>query len=294
MLKSMTGFGSHMQSVNNAVVTSEIKTLNSKFLDLSLKLPKHIASKELEIRTLVTDYLKRGKISLSVQIEGESIEDYEPTIDENLFNQYLNHYKYLEKASGRTFKDILRLALESPNVQNISQDKDKITDEFWISIQDNIKTALNNCIDARSEEGQKLKLVLSSYIRAIRTSLEQVIILDPERLTNLRLKLKTNIIDLLNSSEYDKERLEQELIYFSEKLDISEEIERLKIHLNSFEQTLSTESEQHGKRLGFISQEMGREINTIGSKANSSAIQKYVILMKEELEKIKEQTLNVL
>ena len=290
----MTGFGSHMQSVNNAVVTSEIKTLNSKFLDLSLKLPKHIASKELEIRTLVTDYLKRGKISLSVQIEGESIEDYEPTIDENLFNQYLNHYKYLEKASGRTFKDILRLALESPNVQNISQDKDKITDEFWISIQDNIKTALNNCIDARSEEGQKLKLVLSSYIRAIRTSLEQVIILDPERLTNLRLKLKTNIIDLLNSSEYDKERLEQELIYFSEKLDISEEIERLKIHLNSFEQTLSTESEQHGKRLGFISQEMGREINTIGSKANSSAIQKYVILMKEELEKIKEQTLNVL
>jgi len=291
MIKSMTGFGSYTQSNTNTSITSEFKTLNSKFLDLSIKLPRSLSSKEIEIRNLISDHLVRGKVSFTIQIE--SINNSENLVtNKELFKEYYQHYLSLEKETGKQFADILKLSLESPGVQN-TQD-DNLNEDLWKQIQFNINNSLKNCSESRTSEGLKLGKVLSGYIDNINNSLKEIIEIEPKRLDHLRKRLQKEIKELISTADYDAERLEQELIYYSEKLDICEEIERLKIHLNSYKQTLKENLTQHGKKLGFISQEIGREINTIGSKANSADIQKHVISMKEELEKIKEQTLNVL
>jgi len=291
MIKSMTGFGSYTQSINNISITSEVKTLNSKFLDLSLKIPKSLSSKEIEIRNLISEHLVRGKVSFSIQIDTEPSSD-NFVINKDLFKEYYDYYLSLEKETGKTFTDILKLCLDSPGVQNTQEDS--FDDKLWQNVQSNIVNTLSQCTESRITEGTKLGKVLLQYINSISTSLDSIIEIEPHRLNQIRERLKSDINDLISSSEYDHDRLEQELIYYSEKLDINEEIERLKIHLNSYKETIKDNLSQHGKKLGFISQEIGREINTIGSKANSAEIQKYVILMKEELEKIKEQTQNVL
>lgn len=292
MIKSMTGFGGTTISKDTISINVEVKTLNSKYFDLALKLPRIISDKEIEIRSIITEYLVRGKINLSVQFENTSEKTIKYTINQELFDNYLAQFKEIESNSGREFSDILKLTLDSQEVV-VSHDE-SIDDESWGTIKDTLIDALKSCNKSREAEGEKLTEILNSYIHKIRTCLAQIQEIEPNRLLKIKDKLKNNIQELTDGIDYDAERLEQELIYYSEKLDINEEIERLGIHLDSYQQTLISTEDQHGKRLGFISQEMGREINTIGSKANDADIQKQVIQMKEELEKIKEQTLNIL
>ncbi len=293
MIKSMTGFGNSEAQTNNFEITVEVKTLNSKFQDLSLRLSRLLNAKEIEIRNIINEELIRGKISLSIQINESASENKQLFINKDLFKSYYEQLKELEQITERTFNDIVKIALDSPDVLK-QNEASAISDEDFNTVKETLKSALNECNQYRLAEGTTVSTVLKGYISTIEKSLEIVTNLDPNRISKIKEKLRNNISEIVGSINYDKDRLEQELIYYSEKLDINEEMERLKIHLNYFKDTLLSKATSHGKKLGFITQEMGREINTLGSKANDSAIQEQVILMKEELEKIKEQILNVL
>lgn len=293
MIKSMTGFGNSEAQTNNFEITVEVKTLNSKFQDLSLRLSRLLNAKEIEIRNIINEELIRGKISLSIQINESASENKQLFINKDLFKSYYEQLKELEQITERTFNDIVKIALDSPDVLK-QNEASAISDEDFNTVKETLKSALNECNQYRLAEGTTVSTVLKGYISTIEKSLEIVTNLDPNRISKIKEKLRNNISEIVGSINYDKDRLEQELMYYSEKLDINEEMERLKIHLNYFKDTLLSKATSHGKKLGFITQEMGREINTLGSKANDSAIQEQVILMKEELEKIKEQILNVL
>jgi uncharacterized protein (TIGR00255 family) len=288
----MTGFGSSMHAKDSTTLTVEIKSLNSKFLDLALKMPRIISDKEIEIRNRINDELVRGKISFSIQYSSKSLETIKYNINQELFESYLAQFKKIELQSGRNFNDVLKLTMDAPQV--IQQLEESIDSEEWDLISTVIQAAIIDCNKSRLEEGEKLATLLSSYIDKIREALTAVKEIEPTRLIKIKEKIKNTIKELSEGIEYDSDRLEQELIYYSEKLDINEETERLAIHLESYQTSLNSDESQHGKKLGFISQEIGREINTIGSKANNAEIQHHVIIMKEELEKIKEQTLNIL
>jgi uncharacterized protein (TIGR00255 family) len=292
MIKSMTGFGIAEAQNDNISVEVEIKTLNSKFLDLSLRLPKVLNSKEIEVRNLVTQQLIRGKSSVSINISKKNKKLSLPNIDQELFSAYLEKLSELEEANGRKFHDSMKMALEAPEI--IKYDDEQLSEEDNKLIIATLKTALDNCNEFRDTEGKTVGDILSGYINTISEKLDKAKKIEPKRMEKIRTRLQTNIKELTQSVDYDQERLEQELIYYSEKLDVNEEVERLSIHLKYFLDTLKSKAESHGKKLGFISQEIGREINTLGSKANDSDLQEQVIQMKEELEKIKEQSLNVL
>ncbi|MGM0580618.1 MAG: YicC/YloC family endoribonuclease [Bacteroidota bacterium] len=292
MIKSMTGFGIAEAQNDNITVEVEIKTLNSKFLDLSLKLPKVLNSKEIEVRNLITQMLIRGKASVSINISKKNKQLALPNIDQELFAAYLDKLSELEELNGRKFHDIMKMSLEAPEI--IKYEDDQLTEEDQLLIIDTLKNALEKCNEFRDSEGKTVSDVLAGYINTISEKLEKAKEIEPKRMEKIRTRLQNNIKELTLSVDYDQERLEQELIYYSEKLDVNEEVERLSIHLKYFLDTLKSQAESHGKKLGFISQEIGREINTLGSKANDSDLQEQVIQMKEELEKIKEQSLNVL
>lgn len=292
MIKSMTGFGIAEAQNDNITVEVEIKTLNSKFLDLSLKLPKVLNAKEIEVRNLITQMLIRGKASVSINISKKNKQLALPNIDQELFAAYLEKLSELEELNGRKFHDIMKMSLEAPEI--IKYEDDQLTEEDQTLIIDTLKNALEKCNEFRDAEGKKVGDILAGYINTISEKLEKAKVIEPKRMEKIRTRLQNNIKELTLSVDYDQERLEQELIYYSEKLDVNEEVERLSIHLKYFLDTLKSKAESHGKKLGFISQEIGREINTLGSKANDSDLQEQVIQMKEELEKIKEQSLNVL
>ncbi|MGJ3235327.1 YicC/YloC family endoribonuclease [Marivirga sp.] len=292
MIKSMTGFGIAEAQNDNITVEVEIKTLNSKFLDLSLKLPKVLNSKEIEVRNLITQMLIRGKASVSINISKKNKQLALPNIDQELFAAYLEKLSELEELNGRKFHDIMKMSLEAPEI--IKYEDDQLTEADQLLIIDTLKNALEKCNEFRDAEGKTVSDVLAGYINTISEKLEKAKEIEPKRMEKIRARLQNNIKELTLSVDYDQERLEQELIYYSEKLDVNEEVERLSIHLKYFLDTLKSKAESHGKKLGFISQEIGREINTLGSKANDSDLQEQVIQMKEELEKIKEQSLNVL
>jgi len=215
-----------------------------------------------------------------------------PNIDQELFAAYLEKLSELEELNGRKFHDIMKMSLEAPEI--IKYEDDQLTEEDQTLIIDTLKNALEKCNEFRDVEGKTVGDILEGYINTISEKLEKAKVIEPKRMVKIRTRLQNNIKELTLSVDYDQERLEQELIYYSEKLDVNEEVERLSIHLKYFLDTLKSKAESHGKKLGFISQEIGREINTLGSKANDSDLQEQVIQMKEELEKIKEQSLNVL
>lgn len=292
MIKSMTGFGIAEAQNDNITVEVEIKTLNSKFLDLSLKLPKVLNAKEIEVRNLITQMLIRGKASVSIKISEKNKQLALPNIDQELFAAYLEKLSELEELNGRKFHDIMKMSLEAPEI--IKYEDDQLTEEDQHLIIETLKNALEKCNEFREAEGKTVSDLLASYINTISEKLVKAKEIEPKRMEKIRTRLQNNIKELTQSVDYDQERLEQELIYYSEKLDVNEEVERLAIHLKYFIDSLKSKAESHGKKLGFISQEIGREINTLGSKANDSELQEQVIQMKEELEKIKEQSLNVL
>ncbi len=294
MLKSMTGYGAAKHSDGNITINVEVKTLNSKFLDLSARFPKSLSANELEIRNTVTDILQRGKVSLNIDIQHEGETQLKQKYNEVLFAKYYEELEKLADLVGVTSRqELFKMALSAPDVIiNLNNDEEQDSDD-WGTISQMLSKALLQCDEFRLKEGAVLTEKFKQYIASIAASLRAIESLDPQRVEKVRSRIKGNLKSFIEEEAFDKNRLEQEIIYYIEKFDITEEKVRLSNHLDHFLEVLS-EDESLGKKLGFISQEIGREINTIGSKANDSAIQKHVVSMKEELEKIKEQLLNVL
>ncbi|GAA0891616.1 YicC family protein [Fulvivirga kasyanovii] len=292
MLKSMTGYGSSHLSNDEVTINIEVKTLNSKYLDLNFRLPRAFSEKEIELRNLVSDKLQRGKVSLSIDYVNEKETELKQRYNEDLFVQYYSKLKKLADRVIASDQDLFKLALSAPDVM-ITDQSEEVDEQEWLNLKALVEQALDNCDAFRKKEGAELQQKFSSYIKSIGGSLEEVKKLDPKRVEKIRDRIKGNLTKFVDEEGLDKNRLEQEIVYYIEKLDITEEKVRLASHLNHFNEVLSDKNSL-GKKLGFISQEIGREINTIGSKANDADIQKHVVSMKEELEKIKEQLLNVL
>ena len=291
MIKSMTGFGQSTADDGLVQIASEVKSLNSKFLDLSLRLPKLFSDKEIEVRNLISEKLERGKVSINVEYQRYGEVETKQSYNEALFTAYYAELKKLADRVVAPYEGLFELALASPDVVQ-SKAKDSADEEEWKKVRECIIASIERCEDFRKAEGKVLEKVLTDCCLEISKQLKAVNELDPKRVERIRERLKGNVVSFFGEEGYDTNRLEQEIIFYIEKLDINEEKVRLQAHLDYFIQ-VAREAQNNGKKLGFISQEIGREINTIGSKASDAAIQKHVVVMKEELEKIKEQLNNV-
>lgn len=287
----MTGYGMATFENESTVVAVEVKTLNSKFLDASIKLPRVFADKEIEVRSLLSERLERGKIGVNIEYQRKDNSTPKVNIDKELFKYYYNQYKELANEVSADMSDLFRLAISAPEVINneVVKDHEEVKQE-WLNLYSVIKEAVQKCDEFRQKEGEVLMKIILGNIRNIKTYSDEISKLDPIRTEAIKNRLHQHIKDL---EQVDKNRFEQEIIYYLEKLDIKEEKVRLQSHLDFFNDVVEKESSP-GKKLGFISQEIGREINTIGSKANDAAIQQWVVKMKEELEQIKEQLLNII
>jgi len=290
MVLSMTGFGS--SSIENEVVKLdiEIKSLNSKFLDLSLRLPKPVQPLEMEIRTLINQKVKRGKVQLSVNMQLLDANLAKRSINEELFLAYKADLEKLAEAGGLKTDSLLGLVLNMPDVLEGSEGD--LDEKVKTSLLNCLEEAISGLVDFRNQEGAALRKELEVYVGVIADTLQQVDGTKGERIEKMKKKLADLQEKHLSAEQRDSNRYEQEVIFYIERFDITEEIVRLRGHLNYFLKELAGEGS--GKKLGFIAQEMGREINTIGSKANDEAIQHQVVQMKDNLEKIKEQVLNIL
>lgn len=285
MIQSMTGFGKHVIQLPSKKITVELKSLNSKNLDINARLPQAYREKELELRKTIAGSLLRGKVdfNLYVEITGE---ETTVVINQGVVKQYMQQLHSI--VNGDEVK-LLEMALRMPDV--MKTDKDDIDPEEYKAIQDALNKAIEKIALFRTEEGKVLEKDFDTRLTNLVQLLEKVKGMDPERLNEVRERLEKAVADV--KAEVDANRFEQELIYYLEKYDITEEKVRLANHLDYFKTTLKS-ADSNGKKLGFIAQEIGREINTIGSKANYAPMQKLVVQMKDELEKIKEQMLNVL
>jgi len=292
MIKSMTGFGASSQDDGQLQISVEIKTLNSKFLDINLRLPKAFSDREMDIRNLLSEKLERGKVAINIETQRFGDTTLKQTYNETLFVAYYAELKRLADKVVAPYDNLVELAINAPDVIQ-SNLREESNDQEWAKVLKTLQEAVSQCDRFRVTEGKVLEGVLKASCEVIGAELKKVEVLDPARVQRVRDRLKGNTVSFFGDEGYDTNRLEQEIIFYIEKLDINEEKVRLKAHLDYFSTALA-EAHSNGKKLGFISQEIGREINTIGSKANDAAIQKHVILMKEELEKIKEQLNNVL
>jgi len=292
MLKSMTGYGTATISNDEIELNVEVKSLNSKFMDVGVRMSRAISEKEIEARNLITDKLVRGKVAVNIEIKKKGNES-SISYNEDLFEDYYHELKRLADKVGESSQDIFRLAVQSPEVTVSQSDNGELV-ELWDGIlKQGLIAAIDKCDQYRIDEGNVLKGKLVGYIAEIREQLNEVIEVDPLRIEKVKDRISSNLSSIVGEEKIDQNRFEQELIYYIEKLDISEEKVRLTNHLDYFMEVINL-PQSNGKKLGFIAQEIGREVNTIGSKANDAAMQKQVVVMKEELEKIKEQVLNVL
>ena len=291
MQYSMTGYGRSERKTSQFLITCEVKTLNSKFLDFSPRIPKELSSKETLIRNLVTEKLKRGKVMLNVELEVDANDEGQVQVNDKLFQAYYNKFASLAMSVNESETDLVKMAIEAPEV--ITQYELKEDEIPWEEIEACLEIALDACMEFRKQEGDALAKKLQDYIQNIGSGLTAIGQADQVRDENIRAKIHKSLDEIRDKVKVDENRFEQELIFYLERLDISEEKVRLGQHLTYFSETLST-NEHAGKKLGFIAQEIGREINTIGSKANDAEIQRTVVNMKDELEKIKEQVLNLI
>ena len=290
MLRSMTGFGSVSKTVKNKMITCEIKSLNSKALDFSIRIPSAFKDEEQDLRKRFAKILQRGKISLSVKVELQNGE--QPIeINDKLALQYHKKLSKLAKKLGANGNDLFRLTLQMPDV--LKQPKEERNTKEWAAIKPVIESAVHALVRFREKEGALIGIDLMKSIERILELLKKIEKQEPKRTNAYRNRLKKQVRSSFDKKEIDNVRFEQELIYFMEKIDITEEKNRLRNHCKFFTDTLNVNI-ANGKKLGFISQEIGREINTMGSKANDSKIQHLVVQMKDELEKVKEQVMNVL
>lgn len=281
----MTGYGKTVLQIATKKITIELKSLNSKNLDLNVRIPSYYREKEIDIRKNLASTLQRGKIDFSIYIENNGGEGVSK-VNENTVKEYMNQLKCIVDSSEL---ELLKMAIRLPD--SLKTEREELDEEEWTKIVVAIDETVEKINKYRFDEGRTLFNDFLLRINKIENLLEKVIEIDPERILQIKEKLRKGIEEL--ETKVDENRFEQELIYYIEKLDITEEKVRLKNHLNYFLKELKAEG-SNGKKLGFITQEIGREINTIGSKANFSKMQKLVVQMKDELEKIKEQNLNVL
>lgn len=288
MIQSMTGYGKSVLQLPTKKVTIEIKSLNSKTLDLNVRIPSYYKEKELEVRKKLANELIRGKVDFSIFVE-MTADETSTIINPGVVKNYIQQLKSIVETDSKSDLELLKMAIHMPDA--LKTDREELDEKEWNLINTTTDEAIKEIIQYRIDEAAALEDDFRQRIANIRTYLEEVKELDVERITNVKERLKKAIDDL--KVTVDENRFEQELIYYLEKLDINEEKVRLENHLNYFLQTLETE-DSNGKKLGFIVQEMGREINTTGSKANFAPMQKAVIQMKNELEQIKEQILNIL
>ena len=293
MITSMTGFGSAEKITEKYSLKVEIKTLNSKFFDASFRLPRACLKWEMEIKALLEKELGRGKINLGVHFELKSFEQPPIQINQELFDAY---YKRLEQLSGDLGASgkvaLFKMAMNMPNV--ILHEEHTEGNISFEAFKEVLLEGVANCNQFRLQEGANLKEALVASHQKIRNGLSEVEERDPGRIENLKSRIHQSLEEIKQRVQVDENRFEQELIYYIEKLDLTEEKIRLGSHLDYFIDIISDDKGASGKKLGFLCQELGREINTIGSKANDAGIQRSVVGMKEELEKIKEQILNIL
>lgn len=282
----MTGFGKASLQLPTKKITVEVKSLNSKGLDLNTRMPSVYREMELGLRNQIAQKLERGKIDFSLYIEVTG-EETSTKVNTPIVRAYMKQMHEILPEADQT--ELMKMAVRMPDA--LKTDRDEIDENEWKQILTVIDDALVNINNFRKDEGSSLEKEFKLRIENIRSYMEQAIVLDPERVQNIKAKLQTAIDEL--KVNVDENRFEQELIYYLEKLDVTEEKVRLTNHLDYFLETIKG-TEANGRKLGFITQEMGREINTLGSKSNHAEMQKLVVMMKDELEKIKEQVLNVL
>ena len=291
MLLSMTGFGKAIVEIPNKKITVEIKSLNSKQLDVSARVPAAYREKELEMRNRIARRLERGKVDLSVHVE-TVVSDTPATLNIALMAQYKTQIETMSQELAIPLPtDWYSVLLRMPEVMK-AENSTSLSDEEGDALLKAVDDAIEGLMQFRREEGKKLEEFFAQRIDNIRARLSEVPQYEGERVAKIRARIEDGLAKI-KEVDYDNSRLEQEMIYYIEKLDVNEEKQRLTQHLNYFIETLN-DTHGQGKKLGFISQEMGREINTLGSKSNHAEMQKIVVRMKDELEQIKEQVLNVM
>ncbi len=292
MIKSMTGYGRAEAEAENKTFAVELKTINSKQFDLQVRIPQHFKEKELEIRTLLLQKLERGKVELTITSNGaDAAEAY--SINAAILKRYYNEISNIrEELQIADDPQILAVLLKMPDV--LESADVKISDDEWQRLSEALLAAIDKCNQSRIVEGKVMESDFIRRIELIRNFLSEIETFENRRIEKLRDKFRKDLQKYVAEQSIDENRFEQEIIYYLEKIDITEEKVRLANHCDYFIETLIENNASNGKKLNFISQEIGREINTIGSKANDSDIQKLVVQMKDELEKIKEQLFNIL
>ena len=288
MIQSMTGYGKSVLHLSDKKVTIEVKSLNSKNLDLNVRMPSYYREKELAVRKELASKLVRGKVDFSIYIE-MTADETSTTVNKGVVSEYIQQLRNVVQTGSSNDVELLKMAVKMPDA--LKTEREELNEDEWAQINTNIQEAIKDIIQYRIDEAASLEDDFKLRIKNIQHYLEEVKSFDDARIEFVKERLKKAIDELKVTT--DENRFEQELIYYLEKLDINEEKVRLANHLTYFLQELRTE-DSNGKKLGFIVQEIGREVNTIGSKANFAPMQKAVIQMKNELEKIKEQILNVL
>jgi len=291
MIRSMTGFGKTEFEVGNKKITLEIKSLNSKQLDINTRIPALYREKDIEIRRLISEMLTRGKVDFALYLDNLGTESTS-RINSAIIKDYYNQLKDVHQELGLEINEnIMQSIMRLP--ETVKMVYDELDETEWLMVRENLAKTLDELNRFRDQEGLALKVDIVANIANILDLLAQVEPFENQRMENVKTKIKESLDTLQLNGSVDKNRFEQELIYYMEKLDINEEKVRLTNHCSYFTETMA-EDEPSGRKLGFIAQEIGREINTLGSKANESNLQRIVVQMKDNLEKIKEQVLNVL
>ena len=297
MILSMTGYGKAETTFRGKKLICEIRSLNSKSMDLSVRLASQLRAHELDIRTIITQRLERGKVDLSIDVQGDKVPSTKDVTPVNWMaaKEYASQYK-AQMGVAEVPTEVMAAILRFPDVLKVQEDTSDLTDEEWSNVQAMLNKAIDAFIAFRSQEGLSLQNMFTEKLDGIADLLAQVEPFEKGRVAKIKERLEANLTQLSaqTQAEIDRNRLEQEMIYYLEKLDITEEKVRLTNHIKYFRETMAGEGSGVGKKLGFIAQEMGREINTLGSKSNQSEMQIIVVKMKDILEQIKEQVLNVL
>jgi len=286
----MTGYGKAEVEIQNLSFSIEIRTLNSKQIDINMRIPPALKGKEIELRTLLSKSLQRGKVDFSIFSDKQQ-QSSNLSLNKELALQYYQQLKALADELGEEPKDILSLITRLPDV--FSTEEEEMDERGWQQLQKAVEETIGEVNTFRTEEGRVLENDFRMRIDTILNLLKQVPEYESARIERIRERIQKSLDENFSNVQYDQNRLEQEIIFYIEKLDITEEKVRLKKHLDYFLEVLNAE-DTVGKKLGFVTQEMGREINTLGSKANDASLQQLVVLMKDELEKVKEQMLNIL
>lgn len=292
----MTGFGKSQKEIQDLQIRVEVKSLNSKFTDIFCRVPKSLSAKEIDIRNYLTQQLERGKMELNLHLQKNTENVEQSILPQDQISTYFTELKRLATELGVQNIDenalyLQAMSMPSLNSSDHSQENEEEIEALWKVVFQAVQEAVKECKEFRAREGKVVEDKFREYIASIKSGLAQVLEQDKIRMPGIRERMRNALLELGLKEDFDKNRFEQEVVYYIEKFDISEEKVRLATHLDYFIEILE---EGNGKKLNFMAQEIGREINTIGSKANDSTIQRLVVNMKDELEKIKEQTANVL